>query len=71
MDSNVERGIQDALNYVSVGRTSIVIAHRLGTIADNDTIFVLENGKIVESGKKRELEEQKGSFYKLYSSIAI
>jgi len=62
--------VQKAVNQVSVGRTSIVIAHRLGTIEANDTIFVMENKKIVESGTKKELEEKKGSFYKLYGGGA-
>ena len=62
LDSSVEKGVQDALNNVSVGRTSIVIAHRLGTITDNDTIFVLENGKIVESGKKKGTRRKERKF---------
>eukprot|EP01022_Parablepharisma_sp_SALTPOND_P020295 TRINITY_DN364_c1_g1_i1.p1 TRINITY_DN364_c1_g1~~TRINITY_DN364_c1_g1_i1.p1 ORF type:complete len:1324 (+),score=185.08 TRINITY_DN364_c1_g1_i1:6701-10672(+) len=68
LDSETERVVQKALNQVSAGRTSIVIAHRLGTIEEGDTIFVLENGKVVESGNKKELEEKRGSFYKLYRS---
>ena len=60
LDSETEKIVQKALNQVSTGRTSIVIAHRLGTIDDNDTIFVLENGKMVESGTKKVLDDQKG-----------
>jgi ATP-binding cassette subfamily B protein len=52
--------VQKAFNQVSVGRTSVVIAHRLGTIE--------ENGRVVETGTKRELEALKGSFYKLYKT---
>ena len=68
LDSQTEQLVQTALNNVSEGRTSLVIAHRLGTITDKDTIFVLESGKIVESGNKQQLLEKKGNFYKLYGS---
>ncbi len=69
LDSETEKLVQKALERVSVGRTSIVIAHKLGTIGDDDTIFVLENGKIVESGNKKTLNEKKGSFHKMYGSV--
>ena len=46
LDSETEKIVQNALNKVSLGRTSITIAHRLGTLEDTDTIFVIENGKI-------------------------
>ncbi len=69
LDSETEKIVQKALERVSVGRTSVVIAHRLGTIGDNDTIFVLENGKIVETGNKKELNEKKGSFHKMYGGV--
>ena len=68
LDSQTEKLVQTALNNVSSGRTSVVIAHRMGTITDTDTIFVLEGGKIVEKGYKKELLEKKGNFYKLYGS---
>ena len=55
LDSETEKTVQKALNQVSQGRTSVVIAHRLGTIEDNDTILVLENGTLKESGKKQEI----------------
>jgi ATP-binding cassette subfamily B (MDR/TAP) protein 1 len=69
LDSETEKMVQKALNQVSNGRTSIVVAHRLGTIEDDDIILVLENGKLVESGNKRELENKKGSFHKLYKGV--
>ena len=69
LDSETEKVVQKALNKVSKGRTSIVIAHRLGTIEDDDTILMLENGKLVESGNKRDLEAKKGSFHKLYRGV--
>ena len=69
LDSETEKAVQKALNQVSQGRTSVVIAHRLGTIEDEDTILVLENGTLKESGKKQELLIKKGSFYKLYAGV--
>jgi len=68
LDSETEKLVQRALNQVSVGRTSVVVAHRLGTIEENDQIFVLENGKVAETGTKKELEALRGCFYKLYGS---
>jgi ABC-type multidrug transport system fused ATPase/permease subunit len=50
LDSNSERQVQDALNKLMEGRTSIVIAHRLSTIQDCDQILVLDKGKILEKG---------------------
>eukprot|EP00826_Nyctotherus_ovalis_P054724 TRINITY_DN718_c0_g1_i13.p1 TRINITY_DN718_c0_g1~~TRINITY_DN718_c0_g1_i13.p1 ORF type:complete len:472 (-),score=134.92 TRINITY_DN718_c0_g1_i13:82-1497(-) len=69
LDSETEKAVQKALNQVSRGRTSIVVAHRLGTIEDDDIILILENGKVVESGNKRELENKKGSFHKMYKGV--
>lgn len=47
------------------GKTSIIIAHRLSTIRHADMIYMLENGKIVESGSYDELMSKKGKFYEL------
>ena len=69
LDSETEKTVQKALNQVSQGRTSIVVAHRLGTIEDDDIIFVLENGKLAESGNKHELLNKNGCFHKLYGGI--
>ncbi len=55
LDSESEALIQDALNTLMQGRTSIVIAHRLSTVASLDRIVVLENGKIVEQGTHHQL----------------
>ena len=59
--------IQDALNNLMKGRTSIVVAHRLSTIAGLDEIVVLKNGKIVEQGTHRELLVRGGEYQKLWS----
>ena len=72
LDSETESEVQKALNRVSDGRTSITVAHRLSAVGDEGIIFVLDNGKIVESGQKKELIEKKGYFYKLYgNSVAV
>ncbi|MDD2907380.1 MAG: ABC transporter ATP-binding protein [Candidatus Gracilibacteria bacterium] len=65
LDNKTEKLIQKALDKLMKGRTSIVIAHRLSTIQNSDNIFVLENGKIVESGNYDELMNNKSKFYNL------
>lgn len=63
LDSESEMLVQQALNELMKGRTSIVIAHRLSTIRDVDNIFVLEKGKVVESGTHDELTANQNSIY--------
>lgn len=63
LDSESERLVQDALNTLMKGRTSIIIAHRLSTIVDVDQIYVLENGKIVERGTHHELTQREDGAY--------
>ncbi|MBP9828723.1 MAG: ABC transporter ATP-binding protein [Proteobacteria bacterium] len=55
LDTDSERHIQSALKKLMVGRTTIMVAHRLSTVIDADRIYVLENGKIIESGSHQEL----------------
>jgi ABC-type multidrug transport system fused ATPase/permease subunit len=55
LDSESERLVQDALEHLMTGRTSIVIAHRLSTVRNADRIFVLDHGKLVESGTHESL----------------
>lgn len=64
LDSESEALIQSALEKLMHGRTSVVIAHRLSTVANLDRIVVLENGKIVEQGKHDELLKKKDGVYK-------
>lgn len=65
LDNVTEIKIEKALKKLMKWKTSIIIAHRLSTIMHSDKIFVLENGKIVESGKYEELIANKKKFYKL------
>ncbi len=67
MDTKTERLIQTALEKLSQGRTTIMIAHRLSTLRDADTLLVIENGKVPESGTHTELLEKKGIYHRLYT----
>ena len=55
LDAESERLVQEALDELMLGRTSVIIAHRLATIKNVDNIYVLEDGKIIESGTHEEL----------------
>ena len=68
LDSESERLVQDALAHLTQDRTTIVIAHRLHTVAHADRIFVIEDGSVAESGRHDELLQLGGryaSFYRL------
>jgi ATP-binding cassette subfamily B protein len=65
LDSTTEREIQSALEDLSKGRTTLVVAHRLGTIRNADRIVVMQQGRIVEVGTHAELLERAGAYAKL------
>lgn len=67
LDSETERQIQLALNQLSRNRTTLVIAHRLGTIRDADRIAVMDGGRIVEIGTDAELRASAGRYARLNS----
>ena len=63
LDSHSERAIQEALQSLTHGRTSIMVAHRLSTILDADRILVFDHGRIVEEGTHAELVAKEGGIY--------
>jgi ABC-type multidrug transport system fused ATPase/permease subunit len=67
LDAESEKVVQDALQHLMEGRTSIIIAHRLSTIREVDQIYVLDNGRIVEQGTHDELSNMHDG---IYSSLA-
>ena len=66
IDSETEELIQASLRKMRQGRTTIAIAHRLSTIQDADCIYVLDKGRIIESGSHEELLAQEGTYKKMY-----
>ncbi|MFY9214051.1 MAG: ABC transporter ATP-binding protein [Tissierellaceae bacterium] len=68
LDNETEALVQESLNDLSRGRTSLIIAHRLSTVKNADEILVLTNEGIVERGKHQELLSQDGLYSQLYNS---
>jgi ABC-type multidrug transport system fused ATPase/permease subunit len=69
LDSESEKLVQEALEVLMQGRTSIIIAHRLSTIRNADQILVLDNGMITEKGTHKELIELENGLYKNLSNL--
>ncbi len=67
LDTEAEIEVQEALDNLMKGRTTLVIAHRLSTIRNADRIIVLVNGEIVEEGTHEKLISNKGEYYRLYN----
>lgn len=70
LDTESERHIQDALETLMRGRTTIVIAHRLSTIEQADKIFVIDQGRIIESGTHAQLLANNMHYTKLHSGVS-
>ncbi len=71
LDSENEALVQEALKSALAGRTSIVIAHRLSTVVLADQILVIENGRVVESGRHDELVAKGGLYFDLYQRQSL
>ncbi len=68
LDNKSERYVQDALETLMKGRTSLVIAHRLSTVENADNIVVLQHGKIMEQGPHKKLLKKGGAYSELYKA---
>lgn len=65
LDTESEALVQDALDRTTRGRTTIAVAHRISTIKNADVIYVLDKGRIVESGSHKVLVAAKGAYWEL------
>mgnify|MGYP001313179984 CR=1 FL=1 len=68
LDSVSEKYIQKALDELKIGKTTIIIAHRLSTVENANNIVVMENGSIKETGSHKDLIDKKDYYFKLYNS---
>lgn len=66
LDSKAEKQVQEGLNKLMKNRTTLVVAHRLSTIAQADQIYVLDKGKVVENGTHQELLAKNNTYAKLH-----
>jgi ABC-type transport system involved in Fe-S cluster assembly fused permease/ATPase subunit len=70
LDITTERAIQDALNQITSGRTTLVVAHRLSTVVDADQILVIQAGVVVEKGTHLQLLEKGGAYKDMWDKQA-
>lgn len=68
LDNKAEKEVQKALTYLMQDRTSLVVAHRLSTIINADKIYVINQGKVVQSGSHEELSKAEGLYAELYKA---
>ena len=66
LDNKSELEVQKSIDQLSNNRTSVCVSHKLNTIENCDKIFVMENGRVVESGTHNELMNSKKLYYTLY-----
>lgn len=71
LDSITEKAINNTMNDFMKDKTAIIIAHRLSTIRNCDNIYVLKQGKIIESGNHNELINKRGFYYNLWSNQTL
>ena len=69
IDTRTEAHIEKGMDELMKGRTVFVIAHRLSTVRNSNAIMVLEHGEIIERGDHRDLLDQKGRYYQLYTGM--
>src|SRR5262249_41019376 len=69
LDSESERLVQQALDVLMRGRTSVIIAHRLATVRRADCIYVIKDGQVVEAGTHEELWTHEGGMYRALAEL--
>ena len=69
LDTQSEAVVQESLDKIMLGKTTVAVAHRISTIKDANEILLFDTGKIAERGTYQELVDMKGRFYKLEKGI--
>ena len=67
LDLQSEQIVQEALDRIMVGRTTVVVAHRLNTIKNLDSVAFVSEGKVIEQGSYGQLKNKRGAFFNLLS----
>jgi len=71
LDAQNEKSVQESLDKIMEGKTSVIVAHRISTIKDSDEILVFNDGEIIERGSYQALNAQQGMFYKLERGLDL